>query len=61
LSNKSQVIFKNESEKFRELNKNEKLDIYEDTNQPIKTRVANLLSQLNLALGLDMKRNKNGL
>jgi len=48
VSNKSQVILEKEGVKFRDLNKNEKLDIYEDTNQPIEARIENLLSQMNL-------------
>jgi beta-glucosidase len=46
--NKSQVIIEKEGVTFRDLNKNEKLDIYEDTNQPIEARVNDLLSQMNL-------------
>jgi beta-glucosidase len=33
---------------FRDLNKNEKLDIYEDSRKPINDRVADLLSQMSL-------------
>ncbi len=33
---------------FRDLNKNEKLDTYEDKRQPIESRVSNLLSQMTL-------------
>jgi beta-glucosidase len=33
---------------FRDLNKNEKLDIYEDTSKPIEDRINDLLSQMNL-------------
>ena len=34
---------------FRDLNKNGKLDVYEDKRQPTEARVADLLSQMNLA------------
>src|SRR6516164_5337388 len=33
---------------FRDLNKNGKLDIYEDTRQPVEKRVDDLLKQMNL-------------
>ena len=33
---------------FRDLNKNGRLDPYEDPNQPIETRVEDLLSQMTL-------------
>ena len=33
---------------FRDLNKNGKLDVYEDIRQPVEARVINLLSQMNL-------------
>ena len=33
---------------FRDLNKNGKLDVYEDVHQPINARVNNLLSQMNI-------------
>ena len=33
---------------FRDLNKNGKLDIYEDSRQPIQSRVADLLGQMTL-------------
>ncbi len=33
---------------FRDLNKNGKLDVYEDSRQPIEARVNNLLSLMNL-------------
>ena len=34
---------------FRDLNKNGKLDVYEDARQPIKLRVEDLLGQMTLA------------
>jgi beta-glucosidase len=34
---------------YRDLNKNGKLDVYEDSRQPIEARVADLLGQMNLA------------
>jgi hypothetical protein len=34
---------------YRDLNKNGKLDIYEDPRQPIDARVEDLLGQMNLA------------
>ena len=37
-----------ENKTFRDLNKNRKLDTYEDYRQPIDTRIENLLSQLNI-------------
>ena len=37
---------------FRDLNKNGKLDIYEDARQPVGARVNDLLSQMTLDLSL---------
>ena len=37
-----------ENKTFRDLNKNRKLDTYEDYRQPIDTRIENLLSQMNI-------------
>ena len=34
---------------FRDLNKNGKLDVYEDARQPIEARVDDLLGQMNVA------------
>jgi len=48
LSNKSQVILKKEGVIFRDLNKNQKLDIYEDSSQPIEARIGDLMSQMTL-------------
>lgn len=48
MSNKSQVIFEKDGLTFRDLNKNGKLDIYEDAKQPIEERVEDLLSQMNI-------------
>ena len=45
---KSQVILEKEGRLFRDLNKNGKLDIYEDASQPVAARVEDLLSQMNL-------------
>ncbi|MFK8009522.1 MAG: glycoside hydrolase family 3 protein [Saprospiraceae bacterium] len=45
---KSQVIFEKDGVTFRDLNKNKKLDIYEDAQQPIQARVDDLLGQMNL-------------
>lgn len=48
LSDKSQVILQQGDLRFRDLNGNQKLDIYEDVNQPIETRVDDLLSQMTM-------------
>ncbi len=48
LSSKSQVILEKDGKTFRDLNKNKKLDIYEDTSQTIEARVEDLLSQMTL-------------
>lgn len=48
LSNKSQVILEKDGRTFRDLNKNGKLDPYEDVNQLIEKRVEDLLSQMDL-------------
>jgi beta-glucosidase len=48
LNNKSQLIVSENGVTFRDLNKNKKLDIYEDTKQDIEARVEDLLSQMNL-------------
>ncbi len=45
---KSQVLLKTGKGTFRDLNKNGKLDPYEDDRQPIEVRVENLLGQMNL-------------
>ena len=37
-----------DSQSYRDLNKNGKLDVYEDTRQPVETRVNDLLNQMNL-------------
>lgn len=48
LIQKSKVLLELEGQSFRDLNGNGKLDVYEDINQPIEARVADLLSQMNL-------------
>lgn len=48
LLNQSTCIIEKNGLKFRDLNKNGKLDIYEDVKQPISKRVNDLLSQMNL-------------
>lgn len=48
LQNKSMVIVSDNGVPFRDLNKNKKLDVYEDIHQPINNRVENLLNQMNL-------------
>ncbi|MDN3643254.1 glycoside hydrolase family 3 N-terminal domain-containing protein [Lutimonas halocynthiae] len=48
VTDKSQVILEKEGVRFRDLNKNEKLDVYEDANQAIEARVEDLLSQMTL-------------
>lgn len=48
LLNKSEVFLEKDGETFRDLNKNGKLDIYEDATQPIEARIDDLLSQMNL-------------
>ncbi|SNR37990.1 glycoside hydrolase family 3 protein [Lutibacter flavus] len=45
---KSQVLLEKDGVTFRDLNGNEKLDIYEDVNQPIEARIDDLLSQMTL-------------
>lgn len=45
---KSTILVDQNGFQFRDLNKNEKLDIYEDINQPIETRIDDLLSQMTL-------------
>ncbi|MEE4195928.1 MAG: glycoside hydrolase family 3 N-terminal domain-containing protein, partial [Anaerolineae bacterium] len=44
----SQLVRKVDGLGFRDLNKNGKLDVYEDPRQPIEARVADLLSQMTL-------------
>ena len=46
---KSKLIQTENGFAYRDLNKNGKLDIYEDRRQPIEARVADLLSQMTLA------------
>ncbi|MEZ4591388.1 MAG: hypothetical protein R3D55_09640 [Chloroflexota bacterium] len=46
---KSRLIQTENGFAYRDLNKNGKLDIYEDPRQPIEARVADLLSQMTLA------------
>ena len=48
IQKKSSIVIEREGIKFRDLNKNDKLDIYEDVNQPIDNRVEDLLGQMNL-------------
>jgi beta-glucosidase len=45
---KSTLITENEGVAFRDLNKNGKLDIYEDPRQPVAARVEDLLGQMTL-------------
>ena len=45
---KSQIFNENDGILFRDLNKNQKIDIYEDSNQPTESRIENLLSQMTL-------------
>ncbi len=45
---KPRVITTEDGFEFRDLNKNGKLDIYEDSRQPIEARVEDLLSQMNV-------------
>ena len=45
---KSQIFIEKDGIKFRDLNKNQKLDIYEDLSQPTEARLENLLSQMTL-------------
>ncbi|HPG07129.1 MAG: glycoside hydrolase family 3 C-terminal domain-containing protein [Saprospiraceae bacterium] len=45
---KSHVKIEVEGKAFRDLNKNGKLDIYEDTNAPIEDRINDLVAQMNL-------------
>ncbi|MFK7948304.1 MAG: glycoside hydrolase family 3 protein, partial [Saprospiraceae bacterium] len=45
---KSQVLLEKDGVTFRDLNGNEKLDIYEDVSQPIEARIDDLLSQMTL-------------
>ena len=48
LKEKSQVLIEKDGQVFRDLNGNQKLDIYEDINQPIEARIDDLLSQMTL-------------
>lgn len=48
VSSKSQIILENDGVQFRDLNKNGKLDIYENPNEPLEARVEDLLSQMSL-------------
>lgn len=45
---KSNIIVYQNDVQFRDLNKNKKLDIYEDVSQPIDKRVEDLMGQMNL-------------
>ncbi len=45
---KSTIIIEQNGSQFRDLNKNKKLDTYEDINQPIEARIDDLLSQMTL-------------
>ncbi|MDF1676961.1 MAG: glycoside hydrolase family 3 N-terminal domain-containing protein [Vicingaceae bacterium] len=45
---KSTILVDQNGIQFRDLNKNEKLDIYEDINQPIEERIDDLLSKMTL-------------
>lgn len=48
LKSKTLVLLESGDKVFRDLNKNKKLDIYEDSDQSIEARVEDLLSQMNL-------------
>ncbi|MDA8699442.1 glycoside hydrolase family 3 C-terminal domain-containing protein [Flavobacteriaceae bacterium] len=48
INQKSEVLLEKDGVSFRDLNGNEKLDIYEDVNQPIEDRIDDLLSQMTL-------------
>ena len=48
-STQSKIIVEKEGVTFRDLNKNQQLDIYEDVRQPIEARIEDVLSQMNLA------------
>ena len=45
---KSTILVDQNGVQFRDLNKNKKLDIYENVNQPIDTRIEDILSQMTL-------------
>lgn len=45
---KSKVKVKVDGQAFRDLNKNGKMDVYEDINAPIEDRVSDLISQMNI-------------
>ncbi|MEO0898147.1 MAG: glycoside hydrolase family 3 N-terminal domain-containing protein [Bacteroidota bacterium] len=47
-ANKSVLVLQKEGKSYRDLNKNKKLDIYEDINQPVEARINDLLSQMNI-------------
>jgi beta-glucosidase len=40
---------------FKDLNKNQKLDVYEDWRQPLDKRVANLISQMTVGTIEDLE------
>ncbi|MBL6448401.1 glycoside hydrolase family 3 C-terminal domain-containing protein [Fulvivirga sp. 29W222] len=48
ITQNSQIVVEKEGQVFRDLNSNSKLDIYEDSNQLIEARIADLLSQMTL-------------
>ena len=48
VQDKSTILFDQNGVQFRDLNKNKKLDIYEDINQPIEARIEDILSQMTL-------------
>jgi len=48
LLKKSSIIINEGGKEFRDLNHNGKLDVYEDTDQSIEIRIADLLGQMNL-------------
>ena len=48
VSEKSQIKLEKEGVVFRDLNKNDTLDIYEDVNKPVDERVEDVLSRMNL-------------
>ena len=45
---KSTILVDQNGVQFRDLNKNKKLDIYEDINQPVEARIEDILSQMTL-------------
>ncbi|MEQ8547024.1 MAG: glycoside hydrolase family 3 N-terminal domain-containing protein [Cyclobacteriaceae bacterium] len=48
VSNQSEIVSNAQNIAYRDLNHNKKLDIYEDSRQPINSRIADLLGQMTL-------------